>query len=248
MQSDLYDAIRRVEATHWWYAGRRAVVFDRLVRLLPRYASPRVLDIGCGTGFNLEEVRAFGVRDAVGLDLSAKALSFCRERGLSRLVRGDAAQPPFGDQTFDIVLALDLIEHVEDDRSALGGLCRVLKPGGRLIVFTPAFQFLWSAQDRVSHHFRRYTAPELKSKLLDAGYTIDKLSYANTLLFPVVWGGRALLRASGRSQEISSENDLHPQWSNSLLARVFAAERPLLRRLDFPFGVSLLAVAARPLV
>ena len=138
------------------------------------------------------------------LDLSAKALSFCRDRGLEQLVRGDAAQPPFGDGTFDIVLALDLIEHVEDDRAALSGLWRVLKPGGRLIVFTPAFQFLWSAQDRVSHHFRRYTAPELRSKLVEAGYAIDKLSYANTLLFPVVWGGRALLRLSFRSGEVSS--------------------------------------------
>ena len=246
MEIELYDDIRRVEATHWWYAGRRAVVFDRLVRLLPRYTNPRVLDIGCGTGFNLELARAAGVRDAVGLDLSAKALSFCRQRGLRQLVRGDAARPPFGDQTFDIVLALDLIEHVEDDRRAISGLWRVLKPGGRLIVFTPAFQFLWSVQDRASHHFRRYTAPELRTKLLDAGYAIDKLSYANTLLFPVVWGGRALLRASGRSGEYSSENDLHPRWTNSLLTRVFAAERRLLRYVDFPFGVSLVAVAARP--
>jgi SAM-dependent methyltransferase len=246
MDSELYDVIRRVETTHWWYAGRRAVVFDQLVRLLPRSGSPRLLDIGCGTGFNLEQVRALGVRDAVGLDLSAKALTFCRERGLANLVRGDAARPPFADRTFDIVLALDLIEHVEDDRAALSGLWRVLKPGGRLIVFTPAFQFLWSAQDRVSHHFRRYTARELKSKLITAGYTVDKLSYANTLLFPVVWGGRALLRLSGRSDDVSSENELHPQWTNRMLAGVFAAERPLLRLMNFPFGVSLLAVAARP--
>ena len=246
MESELYDVIRRVEATHWWYAGRRAIVFDQLARLLPRGASPRVLDIGCGTGFNLEQTGALGVRGAVGLDLSAKALTFCRERGLAQLVRGDAAQPPFGDRTFDVVLALDLIEHVEDDRATLSGLWRVLKPGGRLIVFTPAFQFLWSAQDRVSHHFRRYTAPDLRSKLVAAGYTIDKLSYANTLLFPVVWGGRAVLRLSGRSGDVSSENDLHPRWTNAALAAVFAAERPLLRLVNFPFGVSLLAVAARP--
>jgi len=247
MDVELYDTIRRVEATHWWYVGRRAVVFDAFTRVLAEYERPRVLDFGCGTGFNLEAARALGVHDGVGIDLSSRALSLCRERGLHRLVRGDAAAPPFGDATFDVVLALDLIEHVEDDRAALRGLLRVLRPGGRLIVFTPAFQFLWSVQDRVSHHFRRYTASELRTKLSDAGYAVDKLSYANMLLFPIVLAGRLTLRVSGRDRQVSSENDLHPAASNAILARIFSAERPLLRRWNLPFGVSLLAVAARPL-
>jgi SAM-dependent methyltransferase len=246
MDAELYGLIREVEATHWWYAGRRQVVFDWLGRVVQRYAAPRLLDIGCGTGFNLEAAIAIGLRDPVGLDVSPRALGFCRARGLTRLVQGDAAAPPFADASFDIVLALDLIEHVDDDRSALRGLHRVLRPGGRLIVFTPAFQFLWSAQDRVSHHYRRYTAAELRAKLHEAGYTIDKLSYANTLLFPLVWAGRLALKVSGKADEVSSENDLHPAWMNRVLARVFSSERPMLRRVNFPFGVSLLAVAARP--
>jgi hypothetical protein len=98
----------------------------------------------------------------------------------------------------------------------------------------------------VSHHFRRYTSTELRGKLENAGFTIDKLSYANALLFPLVWAGRAVLRVSGRERTVTGENDLHPVWSNGLLARVFSAERPLLRRLNLPFGVSLLAVATRP--
>ncbi|TMJ97029.1 MAG: class I SAM-dependent methyltransferase [Actinobacteria bacterium] len=247
MDVELYDTIHRVEATHWWYVGRRAVVFDTLTRVLADYERPRVLDLGCGTGFNLEAARTLGVPDGVGVDLSIRALSFCRERGLRRLVRGDAAAPPFCDAMFDIVLALDVIEHVEDDRAALGELLRVLRPGGRLIVFTPAFQFLWSVQDRVSHHYRRYTATELRTKLSDAGYVVDKVSYANMLLFPVVLAGRLALRISGRDRRVSSENDLHPTGSNSVLARIFSAERPLLRRWNLPFGVSLLAVAAKPL-
>jgi hypothetical protein len=120
-----------------------------------------------------------------------------------------------------------------------------LRPGGRLILFTPAFSFLWSAQDRVSHHYRRYTASELRDKLDAAGYRIDKLSYANTVLFPVVWLGRALLRATGRDAALTSENTLHPGWSNGVLAALFSMERPLLRRWNLPFGVSLLAVASR---
>jgi SAM-dependent methyltransferase len=245
MDAELYDTIRRVEATHWWYVGRREVVFDWLARVLPGYRRPRVLDVGCGTGFNLEAIRALGARDSVGLDLSGRALSFCRARGLDQLVRGDAAAPPFAAGTFDVILALDLIEHVADDQTALRRLGQLLRPGGRLIVFTPAFPFLWSVQDQVSHHFRRYRAGELRAKLQEAGLRVDKLSYANTLLFPLVWGGRVLLRLSRRRATLASENDLHPAWSNRLLARVFAAERSLLRRWNLPFGVSLLAVAAK---
>jgi SAM-dependent methyltransferase len=246
MDAELYDAIRATEQDHWWYVGRRRLVFDWLERALPEYPTARVLDIGCGTGFNLQALRALGLNGTIGLDISDRALTFCRGRGLHALVRGDAARPPFCPESFDIVLALDLIEHIEDDRAALDGLLRILRPGGRLILFTPAFSFLWSAQDRVSHHYRRYTAADLRRKLHAAGYAIEKLSYANTVLFPIVWAGRALLRLSGRSETLTDENHLHPAWSNAALARLFSLERPMLRRWNLPFGVSLLAVAARP--
>jgi len=244
MESELYDVIRRTEASHWWYVGRRRIVFDWVEQYVGD--APSVLDIGCGTGFNLEELRRRGVPNGVGLDVSAKALAFCRERGLRRLVQGDAARLPYRDASFDVVLALDLIEHVEDDRAALAGLLRALKPGGRLIVFTPALPFLWSAQDRVSHHYRRYTRSALRSKLRSTGFAVDKLSYVNTLLFPVVFAGRLALRLSGRADRLTSENELHPSWSNGLLTSVFSTERVMLRWANLPIGVSLFAIASRP--
>jgi SAM-dependent methyltransferase len=244
MQRELYDAIRRVEDDHWWYAGRRAIVFDWYDRLASSYDQPRVLDVGCGTGFNLAVLLARGIAP-FGADLSGEALRLCRQRGLRHLTQADAASPPFGDATFDVVLALDVIEHIEQDRAALTEMCRVLRPGGRVVIFTPAFPSLWSVQDRVSHHFRRYTAPELRDKLVAAGFTIEKLSYANTLLFPLVWLGRQAIRWTGRSETIADENGLHPRWSNGLLTRIFCAERTLLRFADLPFGVSLLAIARK---
>ena len=246
METELYDTISQTEERHWWYVGRRRLVFDCLTRILPAYERPRILDIGCGTGFNLQALRASGVRHAVGLDVSSTALAHCRSRGVPLLVQGDGARVPFRANTFDVVLALDVIEHIQDDRSALKGLIDILRPGGRLVLFTPAFPFLWSAQDRVSHHYRRYTAAELRTKLDSAGYTVEKLSYANTILFPIVWAGRTWLRVSGRGETVKDENHLHPAWSNGVLTRLFSMERPLLRRWDMPFGVSLLAVAARP--
>jgi SAM-dependent methyltransferase len=238
----LYAEIDRIEHDHWWYVGRRAIVFDWVSRAA-RDRSNRILDIGCGTGYNVAYLQSLGFESVVGLDLAPDALAFARARGLRRLVQGDATRAPFRRQSFDLVLALDLIEHVEDDGQALHGLFDLLRPGGTLLVFTPAYRFLWSRQDEVSHHFRRYTASELQSKIEAAGFTVAKLSYANTLLFPVVWAGR--LARKLRPNRRVSENEMHPAWANRWLQAVFAAERPLLRHLNLPFGVSLLCLARK---
>lgn len=247
MERELYDAIRSVEGQHWWYIGRRAIVFDWVDRVASQYTAPRVLDLGCGTGFNLDWLAARGLK-AFGADISGDAVRFCRERGTRLVVQADAARPPFKDASFDLILALDVIEHLADDVAALDAIHAALRPGGHLIVFTPAFKFLWSVQDRVSHHYRRYTESDLRVKLESAGYTLEKLTYANTLLFPVVWFGRLAIRWTGRAESIDNENDLHPGWANGLLARIFSAERRLLSAVDFPFGVSILAVARKELV
>lgn len=244
MKREMYGTVRRIEATHWWYVGRRRIVLDWVRRLTPA-GRPRILDLGCGTGFNLEHLPQLFPCDVVGADISGDALEFCRTRRLSALVRADAAYPPFRDGSFDVILALDVIEHVRDDERALAALGRLLRPGGRLVIFTPAFQFLWSEHDRVSHHFRRYTSGELGGKLAAAGFAVEKLSYANTFLFPLVWAGRLALRAARNGAAADAESALPPDWMNGLLAGIFSFEHRLLRRLDFPFGVSLLAIARR---
>ncbi len=245
METELYNQIQAIEQTHWWYVARRKIVFDWVFRTLADYPAARVLDIGCGTGFNMEQVRARYGSQVVGLDLSTDALTFCRSRNLPDLVDGDSTRSPFRSASFDVIMALDLIEHLDDDQAALREVARLLRPGGAVIIFTPAFNFLWGLQDEVSHHRRRYTAGELRRKLDRAGLCVGKLSYANMALFPLIWGGRAVLRLLGHGDRVVSENDLHPDWSNGLLQAIFAAERPLLRRMDFPFGVSLLCVAKR---
>jgi SAM-dependent methyltransferase len=245
METKLYNQIQAIERTHWWYVARRKIIFDWVFRTLADRPAARVLDIGCGTGFNIEQVRARHGGQVVGLDLSTDALTFCRSRNLPDLVGGDGTCSPFRSASFDVIMALDLVEHLDDDQAALRELARLLRPGGTLIIFAPAFNFLWGLQDDVSHHRRRYTAGELSQKLDRAGLCVAKLSYANMALFPLIWGGRAALRLFGHDERVVSENDLHPGWSNGLLQAIFAAERPLLRRVNFPFGVSLLCVAKR---
>lgn len=248
MDEAMYAHIQQVEANHWWYVGRRQIIFDRVFPLLAQYDHPRILDVGCGTGYNMEYMKQHGYDRMSGLDFSPEALTFCHSRGLFSVVCGDGTLPPFADSSFDVVTALDMIEHVEDDNQALRELGRILKPGGSLVIFTPAYQFLWGLQDEVSHHFRRYRAHDLRAKIERAGLTISRLTYANTFLFPVVLAGRMALRLTGKPENVTSENDLHPSWSNGILRQIFAAESPLLNYIDFPFGVSLLCVATKPTV
>jgi SAM-dependent methyltransferase len=246
MKIELYEQIQSIEQTHWWYVARRKLTFDWIFRALADHPSPRVLDIGCGTGFNLEHLRAKGYSRAIGLDLATDALIFCRSRNLANLACGDGTRPPFRHESFDVIIALDVIEHLDDDRQALREFSRLLRPNGSLIVFAPAFNFLWGLQDEVSHHRRRYTASGLRQKLEEMGLHVSKLTYANTFLFPLIFGGRMALRLFGSNGQIVSENDLHPGWSNNLLQTIFASETLLLRQINFPIGVSVLCVAQKP--
>jgi SAM-dependent methyltransferase len=246
MEKELYSKIYQIEKDHWWYAARRAIIFDWVFRLLEPYPPTRILDVGCGTGYNVEYMNANGYPDVHGLDMAPEALSFCLSRGLNKVVAGDLTDLPFANESYEMVTALDILEHLDDDGKGLRELLRILKPGGILILFVPAFQFLWSLQDEVSHHCRRYTVNELGRKIRYTGFEITKISYANSLLFPLVWVGRILLKFLRNRVSIISEADLSPDWSNKILERIFATERSLLRRVNFPVGVSILCVCLKP--
>lgn len=246
MDKTLYENIYQVEKTHWWYQARRAIIFDWVKRIALTYPNPQILDIGCGTGFNITYLHQLGYNQIAGLDFSPEALTYCRSRQLKTLICGSAEKLPIQFHCYDTILTLDMLEHLKDDRSALSEIFRVLKPGGSLIIFVPAFQFLWSFQDEISHHQRRYTAKELKEKVVQAGFQIKKLTYVNSLLFPIIWFGRIMLRAFPKHFKITSENQLHPVWMNGLLYRVFLAEMPLLHFTNLPLGVSILCVCKKP--
>ncbi len=246
MDKTLYDNINRVEETHWWYRARRDIIFDWVKRVMPAYKDPRFLDIGCGTGFNITYLHQLGYNQVIGLDFSPDALAYCHSRQLKVLICGSAEQLPIQPACYDIILTLDILEHLKEDRSALSEIFRVLRPGGSLIIFVPAFQFLWSFQDEISHHRRRYTAAELKEKVVQAGFELTKLTYANSLLFPIVWFGRIMLRTFPKYFKITSESQMNPPWMNSLLYRIFLVELSLLHLIDLPVGVSILCVCKKP--
>jgi len=244
MQAHTYAIMREVEDQHWWYVGRRRIIaswVESVCRELgPR--RPRILDVGCGTGANLQMLAEFGV--AEGVDVSAEALDFCRARGLGAVRQGAAETLPYEDAQFDLVTGLDVVEHLDDDVAGLSEMFRVLRPGGRVLLFVPAFMFLWGVQDDVSHHRRRYTLAELKGKLDAAGLTVERASYANITFFAPILFGRILMRLTGLRP--ASENNINISALNGLLSRVLGAESWWLRRMSFPFGVSAICIARRP--
>jgi SAM-dependent methyltransferase len=244
METDYFERLYSLEEGHWWHSTRRRLVLDQLERTYHDGSDRRLLDAGCGTGRMLSELDRSGT--ALGIDLSDEALRFCRERDHARVVKASLLELPFPDAAFDVVTALDVLEHVADDVGALRECRRVLKPGGRMFIFVPAYRWLWSLQDEISHHHRRYTARTLRASVGAAGYEIDRLTYVSFFLLPVIFLGRLWLRVLLRFKDIKDENQLHPGWSNGLLASIFGYEIPLIRRLDLPVGASLFCVARTP--
>jgi SAM-dependent methyltransferase len=245
VREDFYSRYFEIEDRHWWFVGRREVFLRVLDAHLPPSdgSSRRILEVGCGTGTMLGHLARYGA--AEGVDASPEAVRFCRERGIDRVTEADGVPLPFEDASFDLVTALDVIEHVEGDGELLAELRRITKPGGTLLVSVPAFRFLWGPQDEISHHKRRYTAPELRTRLTGAGWSIRRLTYFNTLLFPPIAAVRVLRRDSGDKPLRSDFEMTKPGPANELLARVFASEAGVVARRDLPFGVSILGLAAR---
>lgn len=248
MQQHTYSIMYEVEGTHWWFAGRRRIIASFVEGICRKLANeeaqdgrPRILDVGCGTGANLELLGQYGV--AEGVDVSPAALAFCRARGLENVRQGAAEKLPYEDGSFDLVTALDVVEHLDDDVGGLREMRRVLRPGGRALLFVPAFMFLWGVQDDVSHHRRRYTLSGLRHVLQDAGYEVERATYANLSFFAPIFLGRMLMRATGLRP--ASENNINVSAFNGLFGRVLGAESSLLRVMNFPFGVSGLCVARR---
>ncbi len=246
MQQHTYAIMYEVEGAHWWFAGRRRILESFLAQIAPTLpvaegTRARILDVGCGTGANLEMLARFG--DAEGVDVSEDALAFCRARGLTRVRVGAAEALPYADASFDLVTALDVVEHLDDDVAGLGEMRRVLKPGGCALLFVPAFQWLWGVQDDVSNHRRRYTLPQLRRAATTAGLQVERATYANiTFLAPILLG-RVLMRVTGARP--ASENNINVAAFNGILGRVLGAERVWLRRLSLPVGVSAICVARR---
>ena len=247
MNPEEYARLEEVEVTHWFYAGKRRIVFDCLRRVDALHAGRLLVDCGAGTGRFVQEAGRFCT--AVAVDDHDESLEIARRHlGDHAVRRGSCTALPFADASADIVTALDVIEHIEDDRRAVAEMLRILKPGGTMVITVPAFQALWSDWDVALHHFRRYRRPALRALLAEAGLEVVRCDYINVLAFPAVWAlrkWRTLFPQPPGAGGPRAEERIPPAWLNRLL---FASFTGLAAQtaVAFPFGVGLLAVARRP--
>ena len=235
----------RLEETQWWFVSRRDILL-KLIEQSNFGKDARILEIGCSGGPLLKILKEAGYTHAYGIDISEKAIDLCKRREIDNAMLMDGTKTRFGDNEFDIVISSDVLEHIEDEASALSEWHRILKPDGKLIVFVPAFNFLWSGHDEVNLHYRRYSKSQLTERSGKAGFEIDKNSYWNfTLFFPA-----ALIRLSQRlfrrktGKPKGQLYDLNPVV-NKCLVVLLRCENWFLNFFNFPVGVSVFVVCRK---
>jgi ubiquinone/menaquinone biosynthesis C-methylase UbiE len=236
-----YEVMFDVEDDHWWFVGRRAIVLAQIEEALLPSPARRILDIGCGTGATMDHLKRLG--EVQGIDLSHIPLNFSRRRGHDRVLCANATELPFANDSFDLVTALDVIEHLDDDVKGLSEIRRVLKSDAPAIIFVPAFQALWGPNDDQSGHKRRYRINQLRESIETAGLKIERTSYANIAMFLPIWVGRKMLTFFGQNDQ--AENRINHPLLNKLLSQIFSSEAEWLRRHTLPFGVSIVCVARK---
>lgn len=241
MEAAAYQALRDLQDKHWWFVGRRKFIASLIDRFIALPQRPRILEAGCGYGGNLPMLNRLGELSAFEFDEDARShASTMIERPV------EAGYLPggvgFGNEGFDMIAMLDVLEHIDDDVGSLKVLRERLNGEGTILITVPAHPWLWSDHDEVHHHKRRYTPKGLREVLLEAGFSKVNIGYFNSLLFPLALLQRLLSRLSG--QRLAADNMPHP-YVNRLLRTVFEFESRMLGRIRLPIGLSLYAIAQR---
>ena len=229
------------ENRHWWFTGTRRIV----LRLLAQFAPPggRLLDVGCGTGYTLSLVS--GNYRATGLDASPDAVQVAPDKAGAPVVRGDACSLPFAEESFDVVTALDVLEHLDDDARAMAEISRVLAPGGVAVLSVPAHQWLFSPHDQALGHVRRYSKKQFAGLVAGAGLVPMRNSFSNTTLALPIFAYRTIRKMLPSKPAAKSDLWLPPRPINATLQGLLNLAAALIPRLPLPFGISLVAAATR---
>jgi len=238
----------KLEENHWWCRARRDII-EKLLAEMPK--SAKILEVGCGGGALLKSLQSKGYKNAMGLDISRNAIRTCSKRGVRNIKLADAIETGYEANSFDAVVASDVLEHIENEGMALGEWRRILKHNGKLFVFAPAFNFLWSEHDLANKHFRRYEMKALAKLLHKNGFAVERLGYWNFLLSLPISAMRLLEKAAGIGEKPDSGKakdqlrQQNPFSNNALLQLMLLENRIILSGLGFPFGLSIFAIAEK---
>lgn len=246
MELEVYHQANNLKDKHWWFLGRKEII-SAILRTYLKGANFQILDVGCGAGTSLPILIKFG--NLIGVDKSSQAIKFCQKKGYTQIKKGDATSLPFKDESFNLIAALDLLEHIKDDQRALTEFARVCKKDGWLIISVPAFSFLWGENDIATHHMRRYEKEDLRRKIEKSGFVIRKLSYFNFFLFPLflIWHLgykiKKIMKKNKRPRSTLSFN--LPALANKFFILFFTQEAKFLPKINLPFGLSLICLAQK---
>jgi ubiquinone/menaquinone biosynthesis C-methylase UbiE len=240
----LLELTQRAEATHFWFRGFRKYMQDLLGRAVSGRQNARILDCGCGTGYNMRWLSRYG--RAIGMDLTHSGLVMAHEAGLS-VVRGNAQAVPYRSESFDVVTSFDVLPCVPDERAAFAEMARVLKPGGYLVANMAAFDILYGDHSALSAEVRRYTRGRLRARLAEAGLEPVTLRFGFASIFPLLLTVRLLQKASrGKATPRESEITMPSPFVNAVLSAVVLFEVWVSRVVPMPFGSSLRVLARKP--
>jgi SAM-dependent methyltransferase len=232
-----------LEDHHWWYRGRRRII-AQLIDSLSLEPGARILDAGCGSGRNMVDLEHLGT--ITGVEIADASVERARARGVGEVIQCSVTSLPFADDYFDLVVCLDVIEHIADERGALTELQRVVRPGGGLLVTVPAYQWLWSEHDEINHHQRRYTRSRLSRAAADAGWETVRATYFNALLLPIAMPYRLIARRA-HVEGPSSDLQQMPERLNAMLEWPLRLEARMIGHGGrIPAGLSLAAVFRKP--
>lgn len=246
MEKKEYEILFELEDDYWWYKELRGLVSSVIDKTFPDKDGIRLLDAGCGTGGLLAHI---DIHNVYGFDISEESIKFCKIRKLRNILRASVSNIPFSSSSFDLVISLDVLYHlgVKNDSTVLREFYRVLAKGGVLLINLPAYNFLKSTHDIAIHTRQRYIRQDLKRKIENAGFKIVKLTYRNTILFPLILAIRLFERLSLKNEK-AAHSDLKrmPDQLNNLLTYFLSMEnRLIVSGLNFPFGLSLFCVAVK---
>jgi SAM-dependent methyltransferase len=243
MEASGYSDMEALQASNWWFEARRELIRRIVDRTGPTACT--ILDVGCGTGANADALSGAG-RMLIGVDASEEAVSRCRTTGLyTELHRSDAECLPLPDSSVDLALCADVLEHTDDVRTS-AGIFRVLKPGGVLIVTVPAHMWLWSWNDELCHHRRRYSSRQLRSLLENRGFVIRRISSWNISSVLPAFLISSLQRFRRKPDRLELNLRLLPPWLDRALLVIMRIENALVMMTGLPIGVSLFVVAEKP--
>jgi SAM-dependent methyltransferase len=244
MDAEAYKEMIELQEEHWWFVARRDVIKSFIKMQMLQVSTDKVLEIGCGVGGNVALLSQSG--HYRGIDMHKPAIDYCSEKYPQfefQCTRVEDIPQEFNSNKFDSIYILDVLEHIDDQVAILNSAQNYLTQSGKILVTVPAFEFLWSPHDEFVHHVRRYTKAGLKRGLVDAGYKVDRISYFNSILFPLALTQRLGMRLLNR--KLSTHLSTPPAMVNWLFKVIFTQEAWILKRTNLPVGLSIIAVVSQ---